>query len=63
MSDDRCFECLFYMAVRQQVLLPALRRRRHQTGESAPEIIDRFMTGVHARHEAGLPIMPEEVAS
>jgi hypothetical protein len=55
---SECSDCIDYMAVRQRVVMPAMGRRMIDTGETARQILDRFMAGVHERHLAGLPILP-----
>jgi len=55
-----CPSCIEYAQIRQSVLAPAFVARKRQTGESTQQILDRFMTGVHARHLDGLPILPSE---
>jgi hypothetical protein len=57
----QCPDCLVYAGVRMTVLWPVLAERRGETGETGEEILDRYMGGVHARHLAGLPIIPSEV--
>lgn len=57
---EDCRDCFVYGQRRMEVLIPALHERRIQTGETAQQILDRFMTGVHSRHLSGLPILPEE---
>jgi hypothetical protein len=58
MITDDCQQCRDYADVRTLVLVPAMAERCEETGETPKQIADRFMLGVHARHLAGLPIMP-----
>ena len=58
---DNCDACRNYAVVRSHVLAPAMVTRRRETGETQYEIVTRYMTGVHERHLAGLPILPGEV--
>jgi hypothetical protein len=56
MTYHDCFECIGYMERRRTVLLPAMARRRSETGETAQQILDRYMSGVHRRHLSGLSL-------
>lgn len=51
-----CPDCSDYMERRRSVVLPALAAHSNETGESAGAILDRYMTGVHARHLSGLSL-------
>ena len=51
-----CPTCIGYAEDRRPVLVPALADRRAVTGESSQEILDRYMSGVHDRHLAGLSL-------
>lgn len=53
-----CGACARYAIARTLVLRPHVARHCLLTGEHPLEVVDRFMAGVHARHLAGLPIMP-----
>lgn len=57
-----CNRCSLYGIARADVLAPAFADRILHHGETYPEVLDRLMIGVHARHLAGLPILPGEVA-
>lgn len=56
---ENCPDCIEYAEARVSVLTPAFVERREVTGETAQQIIDRYMSGVHTRHLAGLPILEE----
>ena len=58
MSDTfhGCRECIHYFADRGDLLKPAMADRIRQTGESAGQILERYMTGVHNRHLSGLSL-------
>jgi hypothetical protein len=58
-----CGDCVHYIQVRRDVLIPAFVARKRVTGETSREILDRFMDGVHARHLAGLPILSPTTVS
>jgi hypothetical protein len=53
-----CGACARYAIARRRVLKWHIAVHCVSTGESVPAVVDRFMAGVHARHLAGLPIMP-----
>lgn len=53
-----CPTCQEYGLARQPVLVPAMREQCDRSGETPDEVLVRYMTGVHQRHLAGLPIMP-----
>jgi len=57
-----CYDCITYAEARMSVVVPAMAERREETGETAQQILDRYMTGVHARHLAGLPILSGSAA-
>jgi hypothetical protein len=58
MTYVTCPDCMDYAEQRRPVLVPAMADARKATGETSDEILTRFMTGVHARHLSGLPILP-----
>jgi hypothetical protein len=53
-----CHVCSKYAIERQHALGPAMAREHVRTGEPMAAMARRFMTGVHARHLSGPPIMP-----
>lgn len=53
-----CPTCMDYAEQRRPVLVPAIREHCDRTSEAPDEALNRYMTGVHARHLSGLPIMP-----
>jgi hypothetical protein len=57
MSYQTCTDCIDYMEARHAVIVPALAERREETGETAQQILDRYMGGVHDRLLAGFPIL------
>lgn len=59
-SYHTCPACIEYGEVRFSVLTPALAKRSDETGETAQQILDRYMSGVHDRHLSGLPILPSK---
>jgi hypothetical protein len=59
---NACLACRGYAILRSHVVAPALLARRLETGETNTEIVTRYMIGVHDRHLAGLPILPESAS-
>ena len=57
-----CSTCIEYAEERMPLLTQPMADRRAETGETSVQILDRYMTGVHARHLSGLPILPERAA-
>lgn len=53
---EDCRDCFLYGQRRMSVLIPAMHEQRMKTGETARQILDRYMTGVHARHLSGLSL-------
>lgn len=52
-----CATCIEYIDARAHVLAPAFTKHRAKSGETASQILERYMTGVHQRHLSGLPIL------
>lgn len=57
-----CEICEIYVDHRMPVVYPHVVLLEIFTGEPRPLILRRFMHGVHDRHRAGLPILPERAA-
>lgn len=51
-----CPVCVEYADRRRSVLGPAVAEHCFRTEEPVAETIDRYMTGVHQRHLAGLSL-------
>lgn len=51
-----CEICITYAEGRITVLPQAIVAEKAKTGESSQEVLDRYMTGVHDRHLAGLSL-------
>lgn len=53
---ETCPACIEYAVRRLSAILEHLADAADKTGETARQIIDRYMTGVHDRHLAGKDI-------
>lgn len=53
---ETCPDCIGYAVRRLPAILDAMATETERTGETARQIIDRYMTGVHDRHLAGKDI-------
>jgi hypothetical protein len=53
-----CATCSEYAGIRAAAIARAIVDKSRSTGEDKGTLIDRLMAGVHARHLAGLSILP-----
>lgn len=53
---ETCDTCITYAEGRVTVLSQAIVDEKAKTGESSQDVLDRYMTGVHYRHLAGLSL-------
>lgn len=61
-SWTHCEACGIYVDFRMPAVYPHVMLFEIFTGEHRALILRRLMRGVHARHLAGLPILPERAA-
>lgn len=59
MVHQLCPTCTRYAEKRMTVLVPAMAEHCQRTGEDPTRCLNRYMSGVHNRHLAGLPILPK----
>lgn len=51
-----CITCTHYIGRRFRVLSPHMMRAAMRDGVTLRRVVHRFLLGVHARHEKGLPL-------
>lgn len=51
-----CRDCMAYSARRSTVMNPAVRVQADREGVPAAVVAHRLLSGVHARHQKGLPL-------
>ena len=56
LAYEACMTCEAYALRRRNVLLPEFVKRKRRTGETAQQVLDAYMTGVHDRHLSGLSL-------